>query len=77
MSAAWVRCPFCDEFWCVVHKMHAFECPCPPVEEWEVDPYGAGGLDYAARFRDSAVSPTGAARRSSRTVAGHTGGDVR
>ena len=36
---AWTRCHFCPEWWCVIHNLHAFECPCPPIEEWEVDPY--------------------------------------
>jgi hypothetical protein len=40
---AWVPCPGCEEFWCTVHDQHAFECPCPPVEEWDVDPYSEGG----------------------------------
>jgi hypothetical protein len=22
--------------------MHAFECPCPPAEDWDTDPYGGG-----------------------------------
>ncbi len=36
---AWVPC-VCGEFWCNVHEEHAFECPCPPVDEWAVSPYG-------------------------------------
>ena len=40
MSALWVPCSEgCGEFWCNLHEMHAFECPCPPVEEHEHDPY--------------------------------------
>lgn len=35
----WVPCPCCDEHLCTVHGMHAFECPCPPIEEWEESPY--------------------------------------
>lgn len=37
-SPAWVACQ-CGEMFCNVHNMHAFECPCPPVEEWETSPY--------------------------------------
>ena len=37
----WVKCGRCNEFWCNKHKMHAFECPCPPIEEWDIDPYSA------------------------------------
>lgn len=40
---AWVPCPGCDDFWCVIHQQHAHDCPCPAVEEWDVDPYSAGG----------------------------------
>jgi hypothetical protein len=37
----WTPCPHCDEFWCNIHDRHAFECDCPPIEEWETDPYTA------------------------------------
>ncbi len=31
----WVRpCPGgCEDAWCSLHGMHAFECECPPIEE--------------------------------------------
>lgn len=36
----WVECPEgCGEYWCNIHDMHAFECDCPPLEEWNRDPY--------------------------------------
>ena len=35
----WVPCNSCEEFWCTDHGQHASECPCPPIEEWERDPY--------------------------------------
>ena len=38
-DAVWVRCTNCDEFWCLVHHAHAFECPCPPIEDWDGSPY--------------------------------------
>lgn len=38
---AWIPCPSCPEFWCTIHDQHACDCPCPPVEEWAVDPYSA------------------------------------
>ena len=38
---AWVPCKGgCGEYWCKLHDMHAFECACPPIEEWTVNPYG-------------------------------------
>ena len=35
---SWFKCD-CEEFWCTRHQKHAFECQCPPIEEWEADPY--------------------------------------
>lgn len=42
----WTRCPCCENWLCHIHKMHAHECPCPPVDEWEErgeSPYLPGG----------------------------------
>ena len=39
-KAAWIPCPDCDDFWCNVHEMHTGDCECPPIDEWETDPYG-------------------------------------
>jgi len=38
-TAAWVRCEMCEDFNCTIHGMHAYDCPCPPIEEWSEDPY--------------------------------------
>jgi len=38
-DAAWIKCPDCEEYFCTIHNAHAFECDCPPIEEWETDPY--------------------------------------
>jgi len=38
----WIRCG-CTEYWCREHGMHAHECDCPPIEEWEGSPYGQAG----------------------------------
>jgi len=40
---AWIPCPDCEEFWCRIHERHTHECACPPMDEWTVDPYTAGG----------------------------------
>ena len=53
MIVAWIRCPDCEECWCTIHKMHAFECPCPPIEEWKTDPYG--GEEFDADLPQAAV----------------------
>lgn len=37
----WVKCSVCQDFQCTIHGMHAYDCPCPPIEEWETDPYSA------------------------------------
>jgi hypothetical protein len=36
---AWVPCPCCENFYCTIHRVHAHDCECPPVEEWTTDPY--------------------------------------
>jgi DNA (cytosine-5)-methyltransferase 1 len=36
---AWIPCECCENYICTIHGMHAYECPCPPVEEWISDPY--------------------------------------
>jgi len=39
----WIPCRSCDEYWCVKHEKHVFECDCPPIEEWVekgTNPYG-------------------------------------
>jgi len=36
----WIPCSNCDTFLCTIHSgMHAWECPCPPIEEWTTSPY--------------------------------------
>jgi hypothetical protein len=40
---AWIPCPCCDEYLCTIHQMHAHDCPCPPIEEWDTDPYEDSG----------------------------------
>ncbi len=36
---AWVPCDNCDEWYCTIHGEHVHDCPCPPIDEWEYDPY--------------------------------------
>ena len=36
---AWTPCPHCENYLCNLHEMHAHDCPCPSIEEWETDPY--------------------------------------
>jgi len=39
-ALCWAPCDCCDEFVCNIHGVHAFECECPPIDEWgQIDPY--------------------------------------
>jgi hypothetical protein len=47
--AAWVRCPGdCGQSFCTLHWEHVSECPCPPIDDWDVDPYVEGGRSAEA-----------------------------
>jgi hypothetical protein len=36
----WIPCPEgCGSHWCAIHKLHVFECECPPIGEWTRNPY--------------------------------------
>jgi hypothetical protein len=32
--AAWVKCPDCDDYWCTIHGLHAYDCLCPDIDTW-------------------------------------------
>src|SRR4051812_42684704 len=49
--AAWIPCPCCENYWCLLHGQHAHDCPCPPVEEWDESPYGANNSETESRPR--------------------------
>jgi DNA (cytosine-5)-methyltransferase 1 len=54
---AWTECPDCGDFWCNLHGEHAYDCPCPPVDDWaefDLSPYDPSVLRY--------ITPTEAAR---------------
>lgn len=41
-TTPWVQCESCEDFVCVVHGLHVWECDCPPIEWWaenDADPY--------------------------------------
>jgi site-specific DNA-cytosine methylase len=47
--APWVECPDCGDFWCRLHGMHAYDCACPPVDDWaeyDLSPYLPSVLRY-------------------------------
>ena len=37
--AVWMVCETCTEHWCTRHQKHVYECPCPPVSRWSINPY--------------------------------------
>ena len=39
IGPAWIPCDACQDWWCLIHDAHVFECPCPPLDEWAEDPY--------------------------------------
>ncbi len=39
MVPVWQRCPCCEDYWCNIHHMHAYDCDCPSVEEFDRYPY--------------------------------------
>jgi len=41
---ACIYCKHCGEFLCVIHWQHAYDCPCPSVEELDYDPYAEGAI---------------------------------
>jgi DNA (cytosine-5)-methyltransferase 1 len=46
MVPVWQRCACCEDYWCNIHHMHAYDCDCPPVEEFEKYPYEPGLLRW-------------------------------
>ena len=40
-TPSWIVCIYCSEIFCTIHDLHLFECPCPPIEEWDTDPYSS------------------------------------
>lgn len=42
----WVKCSCCEEYICGIHGTHVFECTCPPLIDWNIDPY-----DYIGKGR--------------------------
>ena len=53
----WQQCPCCEDFWCNLHHMHAYDCDCPGIEEYGdigIDPYDNCLLRY--------ITPTEAER---------------
>jgi DNA (cytosine-5)-methyltransferase 1 len=63
--APWVRCECCDDFVCTIHGEHVYDCECPPIDEWDSDPYSptVPGTGPAAFAADSRVADAAGAGR--------------
>ena len=35
----WEPCDDCEEYVCNIHHENAADCPCPGIDDWNVDPY--------------------------------------
>lgn len=39
---AWEACDCCEDWICNIHGCHAHDCDCPPIDDWDIDPYSEG-----------------------------------
>ena len=39
MTAPWTPCDCCGDYLCNIHQVHAHECDCPVIDEWDFSPY--------------------------------------
>jgi hypothetical protein len=54
---AWMPCLCCDEWVCTIHGEHVHDCDCPPIEDWETDPYGPGSNPLHAQMDGAEYDP--------------------
>ncbi len=55
---AWMPCQCCEDFLCTIHDCHAHDCECPPIEDWNENPYGPGSGRSLARTAGGGLNPT-------------------
>lgn len=68
---AWIPCPEeCGDFWCNIHNTHTGECECPPIDEWETDPYGMQ-LTGPKAFTAAEARRTGTVEKNPTAIAFH------
>jgi len=37
---AWIWCHCGQDVWCIIHRQHVMDCPCPDYEYWApLDPF--------------------------------------
>jgi hypothetical protein len=58
VEPAWIPCPCCENHLCTIHEMHAHDCPCPSIEEWETDPYARGLASRPDPATETAGAPS-------------------
>ena len=66
--APWTLCDCCEDYWCNIHGAHAYDCDCPPIDEWNTDPYGLQAEGPAWEFQ--AMGFTAAEARRTGTIKG-------
>ena len=50
MAASWIPCDCCGDFLCTIHGGHAYDCECPPIDEWgDIDPYSEKPMNSTDR----------------------------
>ena len=53
-SIAWVPCDGCEDFWCLIHGSHAYDCSCPEFDDWVLEPYAPGSNPLWSPLEDQA-----------------------
>jgi len=56
---AWMECQCCEDFICTIHGLHVYECDCPPIDEWDANPYepGSNSTHFHARTDGAEFNP--------------------
>jgi hypothetical protein len=49
-EAQWIECHMCEDYWCSVHVLHVFECPCPDYETMLFPEDGSEGVNPYETF---------------------------
>jgi len=38
LKIKWILCESCEDWFCIIHNTHVYECDCLPIEDWIYDP---------------------------------------
>jgi len=61
---AWIQCPDYDDYWCTIHKKHAYDCDCPDIDTWitkkGITPYekGSGRWENETKSGQNKLGPS-------------------